>query len=129
MLAEIWKSFRALPAWVQIWVAFLLVPINMAAMFFLNEPSGVWIAVLAIGAMMLNLPIMLHDRGFSKMMALPHLVPWTILVLWIALARPVGSAAYDIYLWVLLVTNVISLAFDYSDAAKWLHGDRTPARP
>ena len=129
MLAEIWKSFRALPAWVQIWVAFLLVPINMAAMFFLNEPSGVWIAVLAIGAMMLNLPIMLHDRGFSKMMALPHLVPWTILVLWIALARPVGSAAYDIYLWVLLVTNVISLAFDYPDAAKWLHGDRTPARP
>ena len=87
-----------MPVWVQIWVMFLLVPINMAAIFFIDQPSGVWIAVLAIGAMMLNMPVMLYDRGFSKMMALPHLIPWTILVLWIAFPRTVGSAAYGIYL-------------------------------
>lgn len=126
---EIWRSFRSLPAWVQIWVAFLLVPINMTAVFFLDQPSGIWIAVLAIGAMMMNLPIMVYDRGFSKLMAFPHLVPWTILVLWIAFARPAGSAAYDTYLWVLLAINVISLGFDFPDAAKWLQGDREPARP
>jgi hypothetical protein len=124
MLTEIWKSFRAMPAWVQIWVAFLLVPINMAAIFFIDQPSGVWIAILAIGAMMLNMPVMLYDRGFSKLMAFPHLIPWTILVMWIAFARPVGSEGYDTYLWILLITNIISLGFDYPDALKWWKGDR-----
>ncbi len=129
MLTEIWKSFRAMPTWVQIWVALLLVPINMAAIFFINQPSGVWIAILAIGAMMLNLPVMVYDRGFSKLMAFPHLIPWTFLVLWIAFARPVGGDGYNTYLWILLVTNAISLGFDYPDALKWWKGDREAARP
>lgn len=129
MLTEIWKSFRAMPAWVQIWVAFLLVPINMASIFFVDQPSGVWIAILAIGAMVLNMPVMLYDRGFSKLMAFPHLAPWTILVVWIVFTRPIGSEAYDTYLWILLVTNIISLVFDYPDALKWLKGSREPARP
>jgi len=129
MLTEIWKSFRAMPAWVQIWVALLLVPINMTAIFFIGQPSGIWIAILAIGAMMLNIPVMFYDRGFSKLMALPHLIPWTILVIWIAFARPVGSAAYDTFLWVLLITNIISLGFDFPDAIKWWKGDREPERP
>ncbi len=129
MLAEIWKSFRAIPAWVQIWVTFLLVPINIAALFFIDQPSGVWIAVLAIGAMMLNIPVMFYDKGFSKLMAFPHLIPWTILVLWIAFARPIGTEAYAAYLWILLIANMISLGFDYPDALKWLKGDREPARP
>ena len=128
MLTDIWNSFRAMPAWVQIWVALLLVPINMAAVFFIDQPSGVWIAILAIGAMMLNMPVMLYDQGFSKLMAFPHLIPWTILVLWIAFARPVGSATYDSYLWILLITNIISLAFDFPDALKWWKGDRDAAR-
>ncbi len=128
MITEIWKSFRAMPTWVQIWVALLLMPINIAAIFFIDQPSGVWIAILAIGAMMLNLPVMIYDRGFSKLMAFPHLIPWTILVLWIAFARPVGSDGYGTYLWILLVTNAISLGFDFPDAVKWWKGDRAAAR-
>ena len=129
MLTDIWESFRAMLTWVQIWVAVLLVPINVAAIFFIDQPSGLWIAILAIGAMMLNIPVMLYDRGFSKLMAFPHLIPWSILVIWIAFARPVGSAAYDNYLWILLITNAISLAFDFPDALKWWKGDRAASRP
>jgi len=127
MLTEIWKSFRAMPGWVQIWVAFLLVPINMAAIFFIDQPAGVWIAILSIGAMMLNVPVIFFDRGFSKMMAFPHLIPWSVLVIWILFARPVGSDYYGTYLTVLLVTNVISLGFDFPDAWKWWKGDRDSA--
>ena len=129
IIKDIWHSFRAMPLWVQIWVALLLVPINLAAIFFIDQPSGVWVAILAIGAMMLNIPVMLYDKGFSKLMAFPHLIPWTILVLWIAFARPVGTEAYATYLWILLITNVISLGFDFPDAVKWWKGDRQPARP
>lgn len=124
MIMEIYKSFRALPGWVQIWVMFLLMPINMASIFFINEPMGLWIAVLAIGAMMLNMPVMLCDRGFSKLMALPHIIPWTLLVAILVFRRPEASGTYDIYLWVLLVAELISLGFDYPDAISWINGKR-----
>jgi hypothetical protein len=127
MIIQIWKSFRAMPLWVQIWVAFILVPVNMASLYFFNQPYGLWIAFLANIAMMLNLPVMLYDRGFSKLMAFPHLIPWTILVAWLLFARPEAAGVYDTYLWVLLVVDVISLAFDYPDAGKWGRGERTPA--
>lgn len=124
VLVDCWQSFRALPAWVQIWVFFILMPINMASLLFINEPGGILIAFLANIAMMGNLPVMLYDRGFSKMMALPHLIPWSILVGILIFARPEATGMYDTYLYVLLGTNIISLLFDFPDAAKWLHGDR-----
>lgn len=127
ILADCWTSFRALPTWVQVWVAFLLMPINMLSLAFLSEPMGIWIALLANTAMMLNLPVMLSDRGFSKAMALPHLIPWTILVALLIFARPEATGAYAIYLTVLLAADVISLAFDYPDALKWLRGERAVA--
>lgn len=129
LLKDIWDSYRSMPVWVQIWAAFILAPINLASILFINQPSGVWIAILAIGAMIPNLPVVLYDRGFSKLMAFPHLLPWSILVIWIAFARPTGSAAFDTYLTVLLATNVISLIFDFPDAVKWWRGDRAASRP
>ncbi|KKN91634.1 hypothetical protein LCGC14_0217430 [marine sediment metagenome] len=128
LFADIWQSYRSLPGWVQIWVGVWLAPINMVSLFFLSEPRGLWIALLANIAMLLNLPVILHDRGFSKLMALPHLLPWTLLVLLLILARPQAVGVYDAYLWVLLATNVVSLVFDYPDAIKWLKGDRKAAR-
>lgn len=127
IVVDIWRSFRALPAWVQIWVAFFLAPINMASLLFLGEPMGLLIVFLANIAMMMNMPVMIYDRGFSKMMALPHLVPWTILVAILLFARPEATGLYDNYLWVLLGTNVISLLFDFPDAGKWMSGDRAVA--
>lgn len=129
LIMDIWASFRSLPAWVQIWVAFILMPMNMISILFYSEPSGLWIAFLANIAMMLNMPVMLYDRGFSKMMAFPHLIPWSILVVWLVTARPSGSDMYNTYLSVLLVINAISLLFDFPDALHWLRGDKEPARP
>ncbi len=124
---DIWRSYRSLPLWVQIWVFGILVPVNSAAIFFVFQPMGAWVALLAIGAMLPNIAIMVYERGLSKMMALPHLLPWSLLVLWLLFAMPQGSAAYGAFLWVLLVVNAISLGFDIPDAFKWLKGDRAVA--
>lgn len=124
IILPIWASFRAMQGWVQVWVALFLVPINMASLFFLTEPMGGLVAVLAIGAMALNLWPMLLDRGFSKRMALPHLLPWTVLVLILIFAPPEATGAYAVYLWVLLITDLISLGFDYPDAVSFLRGNR-----
>ncbi len=77
--------------------------------------------------MMLNMPVMLKERGFSKLMGLPHLIPWTVLVYILAFNRPPAEGLYDCFLTLLLITNAISLLFDYPDTLSWLLGDRAVA--
>lgn len=125
LVSDLWQNYRALPLWVQIWVFGVLVPVNAASIFFIGQPGGPWIAVLAITAMLINVPVMIVERGFSKTMALSHLPLWTPLVIWLIVARPEGSAAYQSYLWVLLVVDAISLGFDYPDAWRWWKGERS----
>ena len=100
----------------------------MASLFFLQEPGGIWVAALANLAMILNLPVMLYDRGFSKLMAFPHLIPWTLLVVLLIFRRPEVTGAYDTYLGILLGANTLSLLFDYPDAWRWLRGQREPSK-
>ncbi len=131
-LLDIWKSFRALPLWVQIWVAGILVPVNSAGLLFLDSFEGQVAAVLGIGAMLANTVLLLVQRGFSKAMALPHIIPWTGLVVWIGfvLASTDGpEGSLRVFLIVLLVVDVVSLGFDYLDMMKWFRGDRAVARP
>ena len=127
LIADIFHSFMALPHWVKIWVFVILVPVNFASILFLSEPGGTWIAILAIGAILCNLPVLLIERGFSNTMALPHLIPWTILVAWLLFWRPDGSEIFVGYLWLVLVVDAISLVFDYPDAFKWYKGERKVA--
>jgi len=125
MISQIWHSYRRLPLWVQAWVSFILVPVNAASLAFLSEPWGLWLAAMAVGAMLLNGVIMLAERGFSKLMALPHVLIWTPmlgLVLWL-LAQDIAPA-YRIYLLILLAIDVVSLIFDVIDTRKWVSGDR-----
>jgi len=124
---DIYSSFRALPGWVQLWVGLILVPVNSASLVFIGQPMGVCIAVLAVGAMLPNLAIMIGERGFSRAMALPHLLPWTALVAVLILARPAVGGAFGVYLWLLLATDALSLGFDYPDAWAWLKGKREVA--
>lgn len=129
LIKDIWRSFRALPLWVQIWVGLILVPVNMAAILFLSEPNGLLIATLAIGGMAPNLFIMIKERGLSKAMALPHLLIWTPLVVLLAatLGHPEMSGPFQTFVWLLLLIDLISLGFDCPDAWKWWKGERAIA--
>ena len=129
LISDCYRSFRAMPAPVQFWVAAVLVPVNMASLLFLAEPMGPVIAFLATVAILANLLVMLADRGFSRKMALPHLLPWSILVVLLIFARPQGSALHDAYLWALMATDAVSLAFDFPDALRWWRGDRAVMHP
>jgi len=125
MISEVFRSYRRLPLWVQAWVSFILVPVNAASLAFLSEPFGLWIAVPAVGAMLLNGVILLIERGFSKLMALPHVLIWTPmlgLVAWLP-AQDIAPA-YRVYLLILLAVDAVSLILDVIDTRKWLSGDR-----
>lgn len=131
MLFDIWKSFRRMPLWVQIWMTGILMPINFISLAFVSEPLGLWVAILAVGGMMPNAVIMAVERGLSSAMAIPHLFMWTPLCLLAAYllyghynGGQVLSENYACFILALLIIDVISLAFDYPDTRKWLRGDR-----
>lgn len=116
--------------WVQVWVAAILVPVNMVTLLFWPEPLGLWVAALAVGGMLPNMVILAVERGFSKAMALPHILIWTpLMVVVIALLddRALISEGYWRFLWVLLAVDAASLGFDFTDSWKWLKGDRAVA--
>ena len=126
MILSIWSSFRRLPVWVQAWMALILVPVNLASVFFLGHDGALLVSVLAIGGMAPNTAILVVERGFSKLMALPHIVIWVPLLFVVAFLKMRGglSEGYQIYLWILLMIDMISLGFDLPDFRKWLRGDR-----
>ena len=114
-LARIWQSFFALPTWVQIWMMFILGPVNLAPLAFLNQPAGVLIAVLALSGMIFTVALVIATGGFSKLAAAGHILPWTLLVWILVFAKPDGTTVYQAFLTALLVINLISLAFDFND--------------
>ena len=108
----------------------VLSPANMASIFFITKPSGMAVAFLATIELLMNLPILLSIRGFSKLLAMPHLVPWSIVVFILMLMRPTGRDTYNRDLVALLIVDVISLLFDYPDAWRWFQGEREgPGHP
>ncbi len=130
MIIEIWQSFRRLPLWVQLWVSVVLVPVNLASLAFLDAPQGTLVALLAVAGMAPNLLIMIRDHGFSRAMAIPHLIFWVPLV-GILTGLLTGDDAlpetYRLFLIALLVIDAISLAFDASDTLRWWRGERGAA--
>ena len=57
MILDVWDSFWRLPLWVQVWVGLILVPANLLTLLFVRKKYGKWIAVLAIGGMLPNIPV------------------------------------------------------------------------
>ncbi len=123
MVRDIWLSFRELPLWVQFWMAFILIPVNLAPLAFVDQPQGALIAALSVTGMALNIPIMRAARGMTKAMALPHLVCWVpmlAIVIMLLMDDSALSPGYVQFLVLLLVVDLISLGFDVNDSIVWL---------
>ena len=127
MIKDLWQSFMRLPLWVRLWVVVFLAPVNAATLAFLGEPYGLVIALLAYAGMVPNIAIMGIERGVSRLMAVPHLIFWTpmLIVVVIALSGDaVSSPVHYGFLGLLFVVDMVSLAFDARDTRDWWNGKR-----
>ena len=130
VIKDIWASMRALPLWVQIWVFVILVPVNFATISFLGEPNGVLIACLAIVGILPNVFFIFWERGFSKIMALSHIIFWIPLVAFISVTYAnFESGPFATFCIILFTVDLISLVFDIKDGLAWFKGDRAVVRP
>jgi len=122
-ISDVWKSFLAMPLWVKVWVFLILVPVNVASLWFIGHPGSVLIASLAIAGMAFNAIPIWFDRGFTTTMAIPHVIFWVplvaVLIYYLLVSPTVLSDSYRYYLIALLVCDVFSLVFDIPDTFKW----------
>ncbi|TXI30780.1 MAG: hypothetical protein E6Q69_12925 [Aquipseudomonas alcaligenes] len=125
---NLWQSFRRLPSWVQLWMAVILLPANLLSLFLLEYPSARMIAIAALLALGSNMLLMYRYGGFSRLMALPHLLVWgplqVLLLMYLAGSAPAPSLHEVIYVCWVLAVNGVSLFFDVLDSWRWLQGER-----
>lgn len=127
LFAETWRSFRALPTWVQLWASWLVV-LNVVVSL-RDDAVGRLARVPTVVFLAVNTGLVVAERGFSKALSLAHLVVWPHLV--VASARraldPSVEPGERVAAGVLAATNAVSLGFDVPDALAWWRGDRAVA--
>lgn len=126
-LLDCHHSFHALPLWVRLWVAGILIPVNVLPFFRLDTETGRWAALAALLVVATNLPIMLIERGMSRLMSVPHLIAWIPLLVWLLLrinTEPPLAGWEQALALALIAVNGLSLVFDLIDTLRWLRGER-----
>ena len=119
-MIDIWAALQKLPRWVQYWITFVLVPVNLISILFIGEPGGWIVAVLAIGGIAPNAVVLIVTREFGREMAVSHLIFWpplVVVIIWLLANAPEPTFAR--YLWLLLVVDLASIGFDIRDAQAW----------
>ncbi|MGD9583509.1 MAG: hypothetical protein AB7V26_07545 [Lysobacterales bacterium] len=126
-LLDCHHSFHALPLWVRLWVAGILIPVNVLPFFLLHTETGRWAALAALLVVATNMPIMLIERGMSRLMSVPHLIAWIPLLVWLLLrinTEPPLAGWERALALALIAINGLSLVFDLIDTLRWLRGER-----
>jgi len=123
------RSFMRLPLWVRLWIAFGLGTVNAAAFFLTHFPIGYWAAWSTAFVLAVNGPAIIFQRGWGKVLALPHLVAWVPLLAFVAwrLSHHEVAQIELAYGVALLVVNGISVLLDISDTWRWFRGERAVA--
>jgi len=124
------------PQWIQWWLTWLMI-INLAALLFLMRWQDgrirlghieAFAIIAAIFSAFLLMMWLFENYGYVRLLGLGHIPFWTPLAiyLWIRLPHHPASSIFGVYLRLFLVTILISLAFDYTDVARYLAGDTAP---
>lgn len=123
------EEIMSQPTWVGMWVMYL------AGLNFIGCAVFAWKHVEArwgLGLFLLSAVAMgqLYEAlGYVRLLGITHIVVWTPLLIYfwrrreIIKAKPVPSRTFFI---ALSITNLISLAFDYADLARYILGERAP---
>ena len=123
------QAAALLPTWVQYWINFIvLVPVlSIIALLFHKETrKSALIIFLLIGAGMMTVLFLYMQLGMVRLLGLGHVIFWTpaAIYLWRQLQNTPPPSPYRQIMWILMLTIVAALVFDYADVVRWLLGER-----
>ena len=119
------------PAWVGIWLNILLFGafiLPVALLFWKQSRITAIVTLVASALSAAGVIWIFNELGYVKLMGLSHIIFWTPLVFFLfsKAKQPDMPAWPRRILWFVMVTIVISLAFDYVDVARYFLGEREP---
>jgi len=119
------------PAWVAIWMNFLLlgaIVLPLTLFFWKATRLTALFSLIAGVISVAGIMFLYQQLGYVKLLGLGHIVAWTPLAiyLWIKMRSPDVPPAPRAIIGVVLTTIMVSLVFDYIDAARYIAGERTP---
>lgn len=119
------------PQWVQIWVnviGFVLIG-SFVVLLFSKATRRDALILLAVNVVVVGFVMWQYSlMGYTRLLGLGHILFWTPLVwyFWRRLKNPEIGTPFRQVIWLLIATLVVSLAFDYADAVRYLLGERAP---
>lgn len=129
------EALATQPDWVRLWVGWLNI-VTFGTLVVCLIARRTWVvagAILAVNLPMVASMFWLYEEvGFVRLLGLPHLVFWTPLVVWIVLRltrRPEIVQPQRAVLWLFVASLTVSLAFDLTDVARYLAGERQSLVP
>lgn len=119
------------PAWVAIWMNFLLlgaVILPLTLFFWKATRRTALFSLIASAVSIGGIMLLYQHLGYVKLLGLGHIVAWTPLAiyLWFKMRSPDVTRAPRTIMGVVFATIMVSLVFDYIDAARYIAGERTP---
>jgi hypothetical protein len=125
-LAAFEADIATAPLWVQYWLNYMGVVLMLSIPFAFVRVEARW-AVLVVA---LTVPAMvaLHSAmGYVRLLGVVHVVVWTPFVIYLWRRRDrwrVKETLSGKWIALLFATMIVSLAFDYTDVARWLLSER-----
>ena len=121
------------PQWVQLWLNWLLIgafvlPVGLLLFKQTRMFAVAYLVATGIGAFAI---MKLYDlQGYTRLLGLPHLIVWIPAAYFMIQKLRAGLPRIPrILMAVILVTILISLAFDVVDVTRYILGDRESMVP
>lgn len=119
------------PQWVNWWLNWMLVGafvLPIVLLFWRSSRMAGAAAVVASVLSAFSINWMYGQLGYVKLLGLPHVILWTPLAVYLVtqLRRADMPKWPRMIMGLVLATILISLAFDYTDVARYLLGERSP---
>jgi hypothetical protein len=116
--------------WV-LWLSTVMLAAPLLLLVFRDTRRDGIVGLAAALAVMVSMQWLYTQVGFVRLLGLPHVVIWTPLALYLLVRLRGGRmpALARVVTWALLLSIVVSLAFDYIDVIRWLLGERGSLLP
>ena len=124
----------AQPVAVQLWVLWMTAAIFVVPGLLLRYESArrEGKVILASSIVLAVLMLLWHSQvGYTRIVALPHILIWTPLLVYLYARRNYLTSSSRVR-WLttaLVLTLVVSLAFDVTDVIRYILGERAPRVP
>ena len=134
MIINFINDVLAQPVAVQLWVVWMIAALFVVPGLLLRyEPSRREGKVMLASSIVLAVLMLLwHAQvGYTRIVALPHILIWTPLLVYLYSRRTNLASPPRVrrMTTILVLTIVVSLAFDCTDVIRYLLGERAPRVP